>query len=150
MGKTYQSSTEELIESYNDTITTIQELHNTFTAKLLKITEDTDKTNKKQVEKTENSHFEQSQDIKQKTMKFIKESKEIYNTCEKWTSRLTLGWKDGCVGKNAPNVNIPKTFKLDMGNLENSLDPVLKYIGDEKERDKMGVCGNHTYQISRL
>ena len=145
MGKTYQSSTEELIESYNDTITTIQDLNNNFTAKLLKITEDTDEKNKEEVAKTERSHYEQSQDIKNKTMKMIEEAQGIYNTCKKWTSRLTFGWKDGCVGKNAPNVNIPKTFKLDMGNLEKSLDPILKYIGDEKERDTMGVCGNHTY-----
>ena len=150
MGKTYQSSTEELIESYNDTITTIQEMNKNFTDKLLRITEDADKTNKEEVAKTNRSHYEQAKAHKKKTMKMIEEAQDIYKTCEKWTSRLTFGWKDGCVGKNAPKTNIPKTFKLDMGNLENSLDPVLKYIGDEKERDKLGVCGNHTYQISRL
>ena len=125
-------------------------MNKNFTDKLLKITEDADKTNKEEVAKTNRSHYEQAQANKNKTMKMIEQAQDVYKTCAKWTSRLIGWWKDGCVGKNAPDVNIPKTFKLDMGNLENSLDPVLKYIGDEKERDKLGVCGNHAYQISRL
>ena len=145
MGKTYQSSTEELVESYNDTINTINELHGKFTDKLMKHLKDTDKTNEDQVKKTEESHYEQAQTIIKKTKEMKEKYERIYDKCESWTSGLTLGFVDGCAGKQAPNVNIPKTFTLDMGNLANSLDPILKYVGDEKERDKMGACGNHTY-----
>ena len=63
MGKTYQSSTEELVESYNDTINTINELHGKFTDKLMKHIKDTDKTNEDQVKKTEASHYEQARTI---------------------------------------------------------------------------------------
>ena len=147
MGKTFQSSTEKLIESYNDTINTINELHTNFTDKLMKHIEDTDKTNKDQVTKTEKSHYEQGQDISKKTKEMKEKFERIYDKCEGWTSVLTLGFVDGCAGKQAPNVKVPKTFKLDMGNLANSLDPILKYVGDEKERDKMGACGNHTYKF---
>ena len=145
MGKGYQSSTEELVDSYNDTINTINELHKNFTDKLMKRIKDTDKKNKDQVEKTDKSHYEQAEEIIKKTKEMKEKYERIYDKCEGWTSGLTLGFVDGCAGKQAPNVKVPKTFKLDMGNLANSLDPILKYVGDEKERDKMGACGNHTY-----
>ena len=157
MGKDYQRSTKELIGSYDKTINEINEIHDNFTKKVMSLTKNADKQNQDGIKQTEKSAHEKYLDMKKQAMKIHDDAKSIYETCQTVTSVFTFGLGKGCLGKEMSGPKYKK-FMLNTAKLDKSLDPLLKYVGDENEkreerderdemREKSGACGNVIHEV---